>query len=133
MVEARAVKRWDPNVCRWVSCGDAHRTGIFKLQGSGLVYCSRDELDLEQGTMQVLDAQLAKHAAALRHGSGLLGYDGESRVLYVPLGADLPGMYGRAAVSASGLLPTPDAPQGTLAYWSIDPDVAGALHHLLTT
>ena len=47
--------------------------------------------------------------------------------MYVPLGADLPGLYGRAAVLASGLTPTPDTnpPVQTIAGGGVNVEFRG--------
>ena len=75
----------------------------------------------------IADARLIKHFAALREGQPLVGYDCEKEVLYMPIGADLPGLYGRAAVLASGLLPVIDRPNRVLKYQEIPPSLAFSL------
>jgi len=74
--------------------------------------------------------QLSKHAAALiLKEQPLLAYNKATEELKVPLGADLPGLYGRAAVLASGLLPVVTG--GQLTYQHVPADLAGHLAHLL--
>lgn len=77
------------------------------------------------------DARLVKFAAALDVGLPLVGYDQAARVLYVPLGADLPGLYGRAAVLASGHPPLENTNEHLLEYRSVPSHVAARLCHLL--
>jgi hypothetical protein len=77
------------------------------------------------------DARIVKYLAALDARSGLVGYDAEEQVLYVPLGADLPGLYGRAAVLASGRPPLENPDEGILQYGNVPPAMAGHLAHLL--
>jgi len=60
-----------------------------------------------------------------------MAYDGESRILACHLGAQLPGLYERAAVLSSG-----EAPQATesghVAYRGIEPSVARSLASALS-
>jgi hypothetical protein len=77
------------------------------------------------------DARIVKYLAALDRNVSLVGYDSEAEVLYVPLGADLPGLYGRAAVLASGYPPRENTEQGILEYRSVPPPLAARLNQLL--
>jgi hypothetical protein len=83
--------------------------------------------------MQALlgDARLVKFAAALNAGIGMVGYDADAQVLYVPLGADLPGLYARAAVLASGYAPKENTAERLLEYRNVPPDLASHLAALL--
>jgi hypothetical protein len=77
------------------------------------------------------DARVVKFAAALDSGQSLVGYDKSAQALYVPLGADLPGLYGRAATLASGYPPTENASEHVLQYRDVPPALAGQLAGLL--
>lgn len=80
--------------------------------------------------MATSSVQLGKHAAALILGERpLVAYNRDTEELSVPLGADLPGLYGRAAVLASGLLPMVTG--ALLTYRQVTADLAGHLVHLL--
>ena len=81
--------------------------------------------------MRRADVRLAKHAAALAEGKRMVGYDGETQTLYVPLGADLPGLYGRSAVLCSGLLPLEDERQRVTRYHAVPRDIAEHIAALL--
>ena len=87
--------------------------------------------DVENGTMRRVDVRLAKHAAALAEGERMAGYDDTTRTLYLPLGADLPGLYGRAAVLCSGLLPSEDERQRVTRYHDVPQEIAEHLAALL--
>lgn len=127
MVAYSSVNRWDEELARWISVGDASAPGTYRLVGSRTVYCLRDEDDLKNGTMQRGDARLVKHLASSGAGFSLLGYDEGTETLYVPLGAELPGLYSRVAVLASGLVPVDDLNQRLTAYPFVPADVAACL------
>lgn len=75
------------------------------------------------------DYRLAKHVSSHQLGLPLMAYDSESRVLSVPLGADLPEGYERVAVMCSGEPPAQAA--GRLIYAQVPLDVAEGLWHRL--
>jgi hypothetical protein len=75
------------------------------------------------------DYRLAKHLSSHQLGMPLMAYDPESRVLSVPLGADLPEGYERVAVMCSGELPAQAA--GRLTYANVPLEIAEGLWHRL--
>ena len=129
----RLANQWDPDLARWTRVDHVSSLGAFQVFGATTAYCLRDEADLERGTMRRVDARLAKHGSNLHAGSSLLGYDVETTTLYVPLGADLPGLYGRAAVLATGLLPVEDAAQRILRYLDVPVELAQRIAGLLSS
>jgi hypothetical protein len=131
MVGARSFRRWDVEVARWSQVQDASVPGAYQLIGSTIAYCLRDEGDVMNGTMRRGDARLVKHAAALGAKQPLIGHESASEMLYFPLGAELPGLYHRAAVLASGLLPVEDADHHLVAYRDVPTVLAEALNALL--
>jgi hypothetical protein len=116
LTAARLIRRWDVDVARWLSVSDASVPGAYQLVGSTTVYCLRDHGDVMRGTMRRADPRFVKHAASLEAERHLLGYDSSTQMLYFPLGAELPGLYHRAAVLASGLLPVEDEVHRVVAY-----------------
>jgi hypothetical protein len=80
------------------------QAGAFRTT-SGFVttYFLRQLKDIEDGTAARVTAAVAKHAASMPR--PLLGYDAASQQLLVPLGAELPGLYGRAMSLMSGTPP----------------------------
>ncbi|HET9894974.1 MAG TPA: hypothetical protein VFQ44_08560 [Streptosporangiaceae bacterium] len=98
------------------------RTDVFRTRG-----------DVEASTAALATIQLSKHLAARHSGKVLLAYSSRLRVIVVPLGADLPGLYGRAAVLCGGRLPTPDEKHRLLVYHDVPQHVADALTALLTS
>ena len=79
------------------------------------------------------DARLVKYASAADSGLPLVGYDADQRVLYAPLGADLPGLYGRAAVLCSGRAPHENLEERLLEYHNVPPRFATRIFQLLRT
>jgi hypothetical protein len=63
---------------------------------------------------------MAKHFQSAELGRAIFAYDYANNKLIVPLGATLPGLYGRAAVLASGKLPERDSSGKLLIYNNID-------------
>jgi hypothetical protein len=128
----RSVSCWDANLTRWRPAPDAGLPGAYQLVGATRTYCLRDADDIAAGTMRRADARLVKHAMALERGETLLAYHCESRTLLMPLGADLPGLYARAAVIASGLRPTESKTERVVGYRDIPADLAEHLVALLS-
>ena len=102
LIGARNIERWDPLTTRFEPSRDSGVPGAYRLKGFTRSYIYRRPDDIGAMRAIVGDAGLVKYAAALDTGLSLVGYDSDAEVLYVPLGADLPGLYGRAAVLASG-------------------------------
>ncbi|MBI2704041.1 MAG: hypothetical protein HYX32_01935 [Actinobacteria bacterium] len=130
-IGARSFEVWNPGVAKFEPTSSAASPGAFRLTSFIRTYIYRRPTDL--GEMQALlgDARLVKFAAALDAGIGMVGYDTDARVLYVPLGADLPGLYARAAVLASGYAPKENTAERLLEYRNVPPDLASHLAALL--
>ncbi|GER23593.1 hypothetical protein NCCP1664_20880 [Zafaria cholistanensis] len=118
----------------WAEIEDATVPGLYRLPrvyGSG--YFLRTQRDIGEGSGARVWAELGKHLAASALGWHLLAYNPETMVLRVPLGADLPGLYGRAAVLASGKLPASDLRSYSLSYIGLTPETASLLIRKLTS
>jgi hypothetical protein len=131
MTQARSYERWNPTAARFEAASDAGRPGAYRLSGFARAYIYRRAEDIGSMTALLGDARVVKYAAALQANESLIGYDAAASVLYVPLGADLPGLYGRAAVLASGYPPHENTTESTLEYRGVTPRLAGQLAHLL--
>ncbi|MEU1837470.1 hypothetical protein [Micromonospora chersina] len=127
MPGARRIQQFHLGSAAWIPQHHAEALGAFRLESFGSTYVVRRELDLANGTARIGTAQLVKHLEALRAGRPLLAYDPVARVLDVPLGADLPGLYGRAAVLCAGRPPTPIKDRRILRYQEVPADVADML------
>ncbi|WP_461634606.1 hypothetical protein [Glutamicibacter soli] len=109
----------------WIESQAAEIPGLYRLsrvQGAG--YFLRTEADIESGTGARVWAELGKHLAANILKKPLLSYDSNERKLRVPLGASLPGLYGRSAVLASGGLPDEETRLNSITYNGISPETA---------
>lgn len=124
------VQWFDPRHAAWRNAADLGSAGAYRVGRYTSTYFLRATIDVENGEAAVGDAYLAKHAASvLLSKRALLAYHPPSRELIVPLGANLPGMYQRAAVLDSGLPPL--RRRGYLIYRGVSPEVAGRLTYLL--
>ena len=77
------------------------------------------------------DARFVKYIAALKTGMSLVGYDHVAEVLYAPMGAELPGLYGRCAVMATGNPPIENSVDQLIEYHGVKPELAARLTELL--
>lgn len=92
---------------RWADASEAPNTvGTYANFGFSTNYYFRSERDLREGTAATADVYFAKHLGTQAQGRVLATYSEKESEISVPLGCDLPGLYGRAAVLESGLLPS---------------------------
>jgi hypothetical protein len=131
---ARHVQRFHLESSSWTPAATAAEPGAYRLdRGFTRTYVFRTAADVATGTAALVSVQLAKHLAARQSRRALLAYDPGGLALAVSLGADLPGLYGRAAVLCGGRLPTPDEPRRVLTYHDVPQHIADALTFLLTS
>lgn len=127
MPGARRYERWNSTTARFELSIHADGPGSFRLSGFVRAYIYRRPEDVALGKARLGDARVVKYAAALDSGRPLTGYDPSACVLYVPLGADLPGLFGRAAMLATGSPPIENASEQILEYHGVTPALAGQL------
>jgi hypothetical protein len=84
----------------------------------------RTSSDLKNNSVSFVSAEMAKHFQAAELGRALFAFDYASNKLIVPLGATFPGLYGRAAILASGKLPERDSTGKLLIYNNIDSKIS---------
>lgn len=101
----RALEIWDTESASWTPATSLSTTGAFRLRDFRSLYGVRSRADLESGTIAIAGAQLVKHIASRWADDPLVGYHSRSGSVVVPLGADLPGLYGRALSLCSGRAP----------------------------
>lgn len=77
--------------------------------------------------------RLVKHLAARASRAPLLGYLERQSMLLVPLGADLPGLYGRVAALCSGRAPVVSVKTRSIGYRDVPRWVADDLNSLLVS
>ena len=122
---------FDLRAASWVPIPGVGRPGAYRLEQSfrRVTLCVTAE-GLIDRTAREGGPQLVKHLAARSAGVPLIGYLGSS-MLVVPLGADLPGLYGRAAILCSGRPPEVSLNTRTLGYAGVPRTVADRLTSLL--
>ena len=113
---ARGYEKWNPITARFELAHDASSAGAFRLTGFTRTYLYRTVDDVGAMRATLGDARIVKYLAAADLRRSLIGYDSQAQVLYVPLGADLPGLYGRAAVLSSGSPPRENREERILEY-----------------
>lgn len=126
------VTIFSPVGARWVRSDVVGPPGAYRVRKWAVTDVIRTESDVRQGTAALSTVQLAKHAAAAAYGRPLLSYDQSAHQLVVPLGADLPGLYGRAAALASGRPPRVDLSRRRLVYDDVPQVVAVAIARCLS-
>ena len=75
------------------------------------------------GSVRTVKLKMAQSA-----NSPLAFYDATTRQFYVRLGAELPGLFGRSMVAASGLAPREDLTQRVVVYSGIEPQLARLIY-----
>ena len=124
------AQSFDPMSAAWREVADLDSPGAYRVGRYGSKYYVRTASDVATGRVAIADAAVAKHAAsALLAARALVAYDERAGDLVVPLGANLPGMYERAAVLESGTAPLKR--RGRTVYRDVSPYVAGRLAYLL--
>jgi hypothetical protein len=124
---ARRTSQWDPATATWVETRRIDQAGAYRFEGFTTSYGLRSEEQVEQGTMSIGDARIVRYGIACTSGVALAEYCEDTGTIEVPLGADLPGLYGRAAVLASGRLPVRDQSKGTTVYTGMTAPLACTL------
>lgn len=114
----------------WVPAESLSQTGAYRVRSFSTLDLFRGEEDAANGTVAISQVRFGKHAAAFVNGrKPLLAFDPATRRMTVPLGADLPGLYNRAVVLASGRLPHKE--RRLLVYEDVPGDLVSHLHYLL--
>ena len=129
----RKVELWDSKSTKWVEAEDAEKPGAYRFSGYEVVYGFRREIDVAEKKIRLCTVQLLKHVVAQNESSTLLAYRPDVPALITRLGADLPGLYGRAAVLCSGLAPIEDTEQRALIYPDVSPEVAALIGKAVTS
>jgi len=118
---------WDPSIARYKPARDTSHVGAFQLGTFARRYIYRRSEDIGSGVARIGDARTVKFAAALDMDLPLAGYDESAEVLWTPIGAELPGLYGRAACLSSGRPPRSNPAEGLLEYRNVPPSVGRQL------
>jgi hypothetical protein len=128
--QSRAI--FDIATASWRAVDRVDGPGGYRFEGYGVSYGVRVSSH-PIGEIAIADSSLARFGAAQLAGEPLASYLPDQSALVVPLGADLPGLYGRAAVLASGWLPRRSEAGRALCYRDIPVQVADRIVTLLET
>lgn len=126
------ITRFDTRDASWQKVETLEEPGAFRVRRFATLDLVRSSTDVADGLVARSTVQLGKHLAALMDGRPLMAYDSANQRLVVPLGADLPGLYGRTAVAASGLPPSASRKDGLLWYEPVPPALAAHLYDLFS-
>ena len=133
-----SLEQFDLATARWTPAADMSQSGAYRIKrGFERLNIFRSPQDCEADTVVFASASVVKHLAANDAGTSLLQYNRRQDSVLVPLGCELPGMYGRAAVLASGFLPATvkvkarGASRRAHSYAGFNEDKANLLNSLL--
>jgi hypothetical protein len=124
-----SLELFDLGTGKWSDVSDASRPGAYRLHLRPIRYGYMSASATGERRMRLVDNRLGKHLAA-SSSQPLVAYDPSKRLLSTPLGAQLPGLYERALVLATGI-PPQQLTNGTVAYEGVSSDVAARVWHLL--
>jgi hypothetical protein len=128
----RRAEIFDVATASWRAVDRVDGPGGYRLEGYGVSYGVRVP-GHPTGEIAIADSSLARFGAAQLAGEPLATYAPGQGSLELPLGADLPGLYGRAAVLASGWLPRRSEDGRALCYRDMPAQVGDRLATLLET
>lgn len=132
MPGARRIQRFHVQSASWTPVAIATQPGGYRLESAfTMTDVYRTKEDTERNEVALSTVHLSKHLAARHYGRALMAYAPGRKFLAVPLGADLPGLYGRAVVLCSGRLPTRHPKDRMLLYRDVPQGVADVLARLL--
>lgn len=127
----RQINKWDANGAQWTGATDGLSQGAFQNIGNGYVY-TYNETNVEPGEYtRSGTASTVKYFESQRASVPLIFYNEESRILCTRLGAELPGLIGRAVVALSGRVPLEDESDRLVKYHDVDINVANRVFQLL--
>ena len=119
---------------KWVALPGVAVPGAYRIEQSfKTISIWVDRQGALERTCRIGPVQLVKHLAALHARKPILGYLPRNSKLLVPMGAELPVLYGRAAVLCSGLSPSVSPATRTIAYHDVPRAIADQFNTLLTT
>jgi len=112
------LAKFDVHRARWTPVDALQGPGAYRVGLHGTRYVYRDA----DGTTRQTGHRVAKILAARAERTRLHGYDVTTGRFTAPLGVDPPGLFARALVASSGVLPTIEG--GRLIYTNVDAFVA---------
>ena len=127
----RQINKWVANGAQWTGATDGLSQGAFQNIGNGYVY-TYNETNVEPGEYtRSGTASSVKYFESQRASVSLIFYNEESQLLCTRLGAELPGLIGRAVVALSGRVPLEDESDRLVKYHDVNINVANRVFQLL--
>lgn len=131
---ADSFEYFDTASATWMVVETAVLPGLYRVsQSFSSRYYYRDSLDIAENRAALVTVELGKHLAALVMKRPLIAYDANDKTLSVPVGAELPGIYARAALMGDGDLPQIRKADRSVNYFNVPADAAAALIGKLTS
>jgi len=119
---------------RWHDSNTSELPGAYRISNRFTkVYVIRTEEMIANDRAALVTSNLSKHVAANLSGRALMAYDNEQKTLRVPMGAGLPGLYGRSAVLCSGRVPQIDKATFSHVYFDVPEEFALELAEKLSS
>lgn len=128
------AQKFDLASARWVPVPGVAGPGAYRVEQSFRtisLWVDHEGAIRREGRQG--SVQLVKHIAASAIGRPLAAYSPAREMLFVPLGSDLPGLYGRVATLCGGSSPLVSTGTRTLAYTDVPRRTAESLAGLLTS
>jgi hypothetical protein len=127
------LKRWDHEQTKWVDTENPLAAGAIQYLGFGNKYSYSDK-DIEvDGEVTSGSVRSVKHKCAQVSKKPLVYYDADTKQFFTRLGAELPGLFGRSLVAASGLAPRKDLTKRVVVYSNVEPHLARLIYSQLSS
>ncbi|MFB8369835.1 hypothetical protein ACFC25_10780 [Pseudarthrobacter sp. NPDC055928] len=131
---ASGYEYFDPRSATWMEIETSRLPGLYRVSSSfSSNYYYRNAEDVIAGVAAIVTVQLGKHLAALEAKRPLIAYDPVEGTISVPIGAELPGMFSRAAVMGAGDLPVMRRSDRSVNYFNVPAAAANAIIGKLTS
>lgn len=128
----RSVEVFDVRTASWQGIPGVAGPGAYRLnQAFRKLPVWLDHDGATSRTVRLSTVHLVKHQAARSSGQPLTAYLPNTSTFVVPLGAELPALYGRALTLCSGKPPVVSPRQRVVAYRNVPLDVAEQMQYVL--
>lgn len=130
----RSAEIFDVDTASWQGIPGVAGPGAYRLnQSFRKIPVWVDSEGTRSRRARLSTVHLVKHQAARASGRPLTAYLPSTRTFIVPLGAELPALYGRALALCSGRAPVVSQRQRVVAYRNVPQDLAEQMQHLLVS
>lgn len=96
LANSTAMERFDPGSLKFSKVTHAQLPGAYRfITTTGNLYAFLGEATSYQGNLQFGSPQLVKHLHGLHEGKLLISYNSLTQKAHIPIGCELPGLYGK--------------------------------------